>query len=82
MDTKAAAYAGRPWRMLIGGDLVGTTNTMPVIHPGDESVVAQIPLGDATDVDHAVAAARNASQNWARTPVAELASVLEEGTKT
>ena len=40
MDTKVAGYAERPWHMLIGGDLVTgrTGTTMPVIHPGDESM--------------------------------------------
>ena len=78
MDTKVAGYAERPWRMLIGGELVTgrTGNTMPVIHPGDESVIAQIPLGDAGDVDDAVTAAQKASKNWARTPIAERAAAL------
>ena len=78
VDTKVAGYADRPWRMLIGGELVTghAKNTMPVIHPGDESVIAQIPLGDADDVDDAVKAAQNASRNWARTPIAERASTL------
>jgi len=83
VDTKAVlakvgGYADRPWRMLIGGELVAgrTGATMPVVHPGDESVIAQIPLGDAGDVDDAVAAARAASGLWARTPIAERAAVL------
>jgi acyl-CoA reductase-like NAD-dependent aldehyde dehydrogenase len=83
VDTKAVlakvgGYADRPWQMLIGGDLVpGRAGaTMPVVHPGDESVIAQIPLGDAGDMDNAVAAARAASGPWARTPIAERAAAL------
>jgi betaine-aldehyde dehydrogenase len=78
VDTKVAGYAERPWQMLIGGELVNgrTGNTMPVIHPGDESVIAQIPLGDAGDVDDAVKAAQAASKNWARTPIAERAAAV------
>ena len=78
MDTKVAAYADRPWQMLIGGELVigRTGKTMPVIHPGDESVIAQIPLGDAGDVDDAVKAAQAATGPWARTPIAERAAAL------
>jgi hypothetical protein len=49
---------------------------MPVVHPGDESVIAQIPLGDVSDVDDAVAAAQAASRPWARTPIAERAAAL------
>jgi acyl-CoA reductase-like NAD-dependent aldehyde dehydrogenase len=72
VDTKVARYAERPWHMLIGGELVtGRTGaTMPVIHPGDESVIAHIPPGDAADVDDAVAAAQKATKPWARTPIA------------
>jgi acyl-CoA reductase-like NAD-dependent aldehyde dehydrogenase len=83
VDTKAVlakvgGYADRPWQMLIGGDLVAgrAGATMPVVHPGDESVIAQIPLGDAGDTDDAVAAARAASGPWARTPIAERAAAL------
>jgi betaine-aldehyde dehydrogenase len=79
VDTEVAGYADRPWQMLIGGELVTgrTGHTMPVVHPGDESVIAQIPLGDASDVDDAVKAARAASKNWARTPIAERAAALQ-----
>jgi betaine-aldehyde dehydrogenase len=78
VDTKVARYAERPWLMLIGPDLVAARSgaTMPVVHPGDESVIAQIPLGDAADVDDAVAAAQAASRPWARTPIAERAAAL------
>jgi betaine-aldehyde dehydrogenase len=79
VDSKVARYADRPWRMLVGGELVTgrTGKTLPVIHPGDESVIAQIPLGDASDVDDAVKAARAASKDWARTPIAERAAALQ-----
>jgi betaine-aldehyde dehydrogenase len=68
----------RPWRMLIGGELVTAQagQTMPVIHPGDESVVARIPLGDASDVDSAVTAALTASPGWSKTLLSERAMVL------
>jgi betaine-aldehyde dehydrogenase len=75
---KVGAYVDRPWQMLIGGELRAAQAgaTMPVIYPGDESVIAQIPLGGAADVDDAVAAARAASHGWARTPIAERAAAL------
>jgi betaine-aldehyde dehydrogenase len=76
VDSKVAGYAGRPWQMLIGGELVAgrTGATMPVVHPGDESVIAQIPLGSAGDVDNAVSAAQAATRKWARTPITERAA--------
>jgi acyl-CoA reductase-like NAD-dependent aldehyde dehydrogenase len=71
-------YVDRPWQMLIGGELVPARAgaTMPVVHPGDESVMAQIPRADAGDVDDAVAAAKTASSAWARTPIEERAATL------
>ena len=66
-DSKAARYAERLWHMLIGGDLVTgrTGTTMPVIHPGDESVIARIPLGDAADLPAAVdGALRGMNFRW------------------
>jgi len=76
MDTKVMSYVDRPWQMLIGSELRAGNESMPVIHPGDESVIAQLPLGSAGDVDDAVAAARAASTTWARTPIAERAAAL------
>ena len=75
---KVRGYADRPWQMLIGGELLtGRTGaTMPVVHPGDESVIAEIPLGSAGDVDDAVSAARAASGPWARVPIIERAAAL------
>jgi betaine-aldehyde dehydrogenase len=78
VDTKVMGYADRPWQMMIGGELLAsrTGATMPVVHPGDESVIAQIPLGGAGDVDDAVSAAKAASGPWARTPITERAAAI------
>jgi betaine-aldehyde dehydrogenase len=78
VDTKVIEYVDRPWQMLIGGELRAAQAgaTMPAIYPGDESVIAQLPLGSAADVDDAVAAAQAASHEWARTPIAERAAAL------
>ena len=78
MDTKVRSYVDRPWQLLIGGELRASQAgaTMPVVHPGDESVIAQLPLGSVGDVDDAVRAAQAASKNWARTPITERAAAL------
>lgn len=47
-----------------------------VINPADESILAQVPLGSALDVDRAVAAADAAFWGWAETPPAERAAAL------
>jgi acyl-CoA reductase-like NAD-dependent aldehyde dehydrogenase len=78
VDTKVMGYADRPWQMMIGGELLAsrTGTTMPVVHPGDESVIGQIPLGGAGDVDDAVSAAKAASGPWARTPITQRAAAI------
>lgn len=48
-----------------------------VIDPATETVVERLALGDATDVDRAVAAARKALPEYAQTSVAERIALLE-----
>ena len=73
-------YVDRPWRMLINGELRSAVSgaTTPVIHPGDGSVIANAPDGDAADVDQAVEAAQQASAGWAAVPITERAAALLE----
>ena len=49
----------------------------PVVNPATEQVVAEIALGDRTDVDRAVAAARRAFPGFAALPVARRAEFLD-----
>jgi acyl-CoA reductase-like NAD-dependent aldehyde dehydrogenase len=59
--------------------LASTGKTMiDVVNPTTGGVIAQVPSGTVEDVDHAVAAARRAFDDWSQTPVAERASVLRE----
>jgi betaine-aldehyde dehydrogenase len=64
--------------MLIGGELTDARSgaSVQVIHPGDETVIAQAPRGDSGDVDQAVAAAKQAADAWRRTPITKRASAL------
>lgn len=48
-----------------------------VIDPATETVVERLALGDATDVDRAVAAARKALPEYAQTSVAERIALLQ-----
>lgn len=48
-----------------------------IIDPATETVVERLALGDATDVDQAVAAARKALPGYARTSVAERIALLQ-----
>ena len=52
------------------------SETLEVVDPATEAVLGTIPMGDATDVDRAVAAARAAFPGWAATPAEERAKYL------
>jgi aldehyde dehydrogenase (NAD+) len=52
--------------------------TLDVLNPANEEVIATIVLGDQEDVNRAVAAAKRAFQTFSRTTVAERAALLEK----
>ncbi len=58
-------------RLYIGGEWIAPhgSDTIDVINPATEEVIATVPAGDADDVDAAVAAARAAFPSWAATPL-------------
>ncbi|GIH25750.1 aldehyde dehydrogenase [Acrocarpospora phusangensis] len=61
----------------IGGVAVaGSGETIDVVNPATEEVVARVPAGTAADVDQAVAAATAAFPRWAATGVAERAAIV------
>jgi aldehyde dehydrogenase (NAD+) len=66
-------------RLYIGGQWVQATGdeTIDVVNPYTEEVIARIPAGTAADVDRAVAAARAAFPGWAATPVEQRATLLD-----
>ena len=66
-------------RLYIGGQWVQATGdeTIDVVNPYTEEVIARIPAGTAADVDRAVAAARAAFGGWAATPVEQRATLLD-----
>src|SRR5271167_2329459 len=67
-------------RLFIGGDWVAPegTDTIGVISPVSEEVIAQVPDGTEADIDKAVAAARTAFDHgpWPRMAPAERAAIL------
>jgi betaine-aldehyde dehydrogenase/aminobutyraldehyde dehydrogenase len=67
-------------RMFINGDWSEATSgeTSDVINPATEEVIAQVPRGDESDVDRAVAAARDAFESWSLTTPAERSSMLHK----
>ncbi|WP_151774661.1 aldehyde dehydrogenase family protein [Streptomyces abyssomicinicus] len=70
MKAHDGMYIDGAWRAAAGPD------TIAVLNPADEQVIAQVPAGSAEDVDAAVRAARAALPAWAATPPSERAARL------
>ncbi|MGW7556173.1 aldehyde dehydrogenase family protein [Streptomyces rimosus] len=70
MKQHDAMYIDGSWRPAAG------TDTIDVVNPADERVIATVPAGTAEDVDAAVRAARAALPAWSRTAPAERAARL------
>lgn len=70
MKAHDGMYIGGAWRPAATGD------TIPVVNPADEEVIAHVPAGTAADVDAAVRAARAALPAWSATPPRERAALL------
>ncbi|MCX4909996.1 aldehyde dehydrogenase family protein [Streptomyces sp. NBC_00878] len=68
MKAHDGMYIDGAWRPAAG------TDTIAVVNPADEQVIAHVPAGTADDVDAAVRAARRALPAWAATPPAERAA--------
>ncbi|HST89400.1 MAG TPA: CoA-acylating methylmalonate-semialdehyde dehydrogenase [Ktedonobacterales bacterium] len=78
MTTTASNADVRTLRMLVAGAerAPHATETEPVYDPATGAVIAHVPLGNAADVDAAVAAARAAFPAWQATPVVERTRIL------
>jgi aldehyde dehydrogenase (NAD+) len=63
--------------LFLGGEWVrpAGTETIDVVNPTTEEVMARVPAGTAEDVDRAVAAARAAFDGWAATPLADRVAI-------
>ncbi|MEU5433425.1 aldehyde dehydrogenase family protein [Streptomyces sp. NPDC020719] len=67
-EAQDGMYIGGRWLPAASGD------TIEVVNPADERVIAHIPAGTAEDVDAAVRAARAALPGWAATAPAQRAA--------
>ena len=58
-------------QILVGGAWTDAASgeTMDVINPATEEVIAEVPRCDAEDVDRAVAAAKEAYASWRAHPI-------------
>ncbi|MFD0308775.1 aldehyde dehydrogenase family protein [Streptomyces sp. NPDC127119] len=68
MKAHDGMYIDGAWRPAAG------TDTIAVVNPADEQLIAHVPAGTIEDVDAAVRAAREAFPAWAATPPTERAA--------
>lgn len=76
---KQAKTSVKKYHNYIGGEWVKSSSGewFDNVNPADASdVVGRFPSSDATDVDAAIAAARNAAVRWRRTPAPKRAEIL------
>lgn len=64
------------FKLLIGGRLVAGDQTMEVVNPATEEVLAKAPRASKAQLDQAVAAAKAAFPAWAATPIGERKKAL------
>lgn len=64
--------------LVIGGEWIaaGSRDTHSVINPATGSVLAELPLADPADLDHALAAAARGFASWRATPADERGAAL------
>ena len=71
IDKLGKFYIDGAWVDPVAGD------SFPVLNPATEERVGDVAMGDARDVDRAVAAARAAFESFGRTPKAERIALIE-----
>ena len=64
------------YHLLIDGQLVAGDQTMPVVNPATEEVLAQCPRASEAQLNAAVAAAKAAFPAWSRRPIEERRQML------
>lgn len=66
-------------KLYIGGQWVDSASGqwIDVVNPATRQVFAQVPAGNAVDVDRAAKAAAAAFPAWAATPLAERKALME-----
>ncbi len=63
-------------KLLINGNLVDGDQTMPVLNPASEEVLAECPRGSVAQLNEAVAAAKAAFPAWAATDIGERRKII------
>ncbi|MEM7093353.1 MAG: NAD-dependent succinate-semialdehyde dehydrogenase [Actinomycetota bacterium] len=63
-------------QLYIGGEWRSTEETLPVVNPSTEELVARLPVATLTDLDDAVAAATEGFASWSRTAPRDRADLV------
>jgi 2-formylbenzoate dehydrogenase len=74
------ALTQRPWRLLIGGELVPAVggNQHVTVDPSTEQPITGVPDGGAADIDEACRAALRAAPAWRATSAGDRADLVRE----
>ena len=79
-DIKSAAGVGAPVRdqLFINGRFVDAVSgeRLATLNPHDNSVIAEVAMASATDVDRAVEAAQAAFSSWSKTSAMDRGRIL------
>ncbi|MEO0073948.1 MAG: aldehyde dehydrogenase family protein, partial [candidate division WOR-3 bacterium] len=63
-------------KLLVGGDWITTDQTVPILNPYDDSLIAEVPVADETVLDRAVASAQEAAEEMRLLPSHARAGIL------
>ncbi len=64
------------YNLLINGEMVAGTSTMPVLNPATEEVLTDCPRSSEEQLNQAVQAAKNAFSSWSQTQIQERKEIV------
>ena len=64
------------YNLLINGEMVAGTSTMPVLNPATEEVLTDCPRSSQEQLNEAVQAAKNAFSSWSQTQIQERKEIV------
>ena len=64
------------YNLLINGEMVAGTSTMPVLNPATEEVLTDCPRSSEEQLNEAVQAAKNAFSSWSQTQIQERKEIV------
>ena len=64
------------YNLLINGEMVAGTSTMPVLNPATEEILTDCPRSSEEQLNQAVQAAKNAFSSWSQTQIQERKEIV------